>query len=264
MVGTGVSKMLFRWGLAASTSVLVYFTGLYLYILTLFIPTIGSLLAWYIGVATGAFTPLALKFLAPGYKRVAFALGALFTLIAAQAMQHPPIWSCAVGALIFGFAAGINRSWNPFRSRPATTAILITALVVIPLTALYFDWPATPDPIPEELQHALHENSAGLHAFYEYDLSGFMEREKLWRLDLTREALEKIVSGLKLSHTVQVPPDFFQQPPYYWPNELPAGAEAYINSDQLEGHGTVNSQKFLFLLFDKSTERAFVLYSSGF
>jgi len=105
------------------------------------------------------------------------------------------------------------------------------------LSTAFFDWPVWPDAVPDSLLQATGGDRNAIERFHSYYLGGVVDHDWLWRVDARPEMLQAIAPRLGLAKVDSAPPDFWLMPPYYWPQNLPAGAQLYSTPGFSHGAG---------------------------
>ncbi len=100
-------------------------------------------------------------------------------------------------------------------------AVLLGATALCALVAnVALDWPASPDPVPWEVQHAAAGRPELVGKAYVYDCWGnFIDSEHLWRVEVSPELIPALVQHcgvVELESAEQVPGAFWWQLPYWW------------------------------------------------
>jgi hypothetical protein len=125
--------------------------------------------------------------------------------------------------------------------------------------ASLYDWPAWPDATPEPLVRATGGKPGAIERFHCYDLGGFIDHDWLWRIDARSDVLQSIAPSVGLEKVDSVPPGFWEMPPYYWPRNLPPGAQLYSTPGFSHGAG-----EQYFMLIDARHRLAVVWVKSLF
>ena len=256
-----------RWALAAAGVVIALLVTLYVSMFLVFWdPYPRRLVEPTAGFLMGALPVLAGAAGAPRLRRAVAVVLAVASLAAGIAV----LGFHALGTLAGGAGAAGGVAWwiDPRRTGRSTAwvggaagvaAVAFAALVY----ALHVDALASPAPLPAELAQALGPGGPRVAAFYRYELGGFIDRERLWRIDAAPDAVGLIVDGLGLSPTATVPARFWQMPPHYWPRAMPAGGQAF-RSPAFSADGRGPDGDHFLLVHDRSRERAFVWLKSNF
>lgn len=118
----------------------------------------------------------------------------------------------------------------------------------------FFDFPAIPD-----------RKSSGFEGlrFYSYGLGGFIDTQYLWRVDGDREAIESLMTRLKLQKTDAIPDEFWRVRPYYWPKKDFNGSEAY-RSPSFSASSRGRDGRHFFAVYDPDKNRAYVWLKDNF
>lgn len=228
-------------------------------------PLVETVGGFFIGAAS--VFPGAL--LAPRWKaQIGLLLSAatLATLVIIEGFQTS-ILTSALGGGLFSVSVIVWICGSPLPPRLRYAGGLAACLTLIGFTGLslsrYRDIPSKPDEAPKFISSALDTNAQSIAAFYQYDLGGFIDHQWLWRIDASTEAIEAIVTRLKLRTTTAVPTKFWRMPPSYWPRSTPIEGDAY-QSDGFRAGERGNDGLHYFLVHDKVQGRAFVWFKLNF
>ena len=271
MTNTLSKRELGQWILAAASTIATFFIMLYIGAFVLFSSIMPVVLSAVItGIPIGLLVVLLGALLVPRYPlKIALALWLLCTGLVASlfGIQPPSYW---LSTLAGGGAAVAIVAWwiRPERS-PRTTRRVIISISAALLAAIGFtytrfiDFPARPDTLSPLILNALGPNDKGVKAFYSYDLGGFFDRELLWRIDADSEAIAQLIRQLDLKSTSTVPKEFWQQPPYYWPQSTPANGKAFQSSD-FSADTRGKDGNHYFLVYDEAQNQAYVWVKRNF
>ena len=157
------------------------------------------------------------------------------------------------GGLVFSLYRGFEkRGWK-------TAAGLGSGIVLVTLGLYgrYLDYPAFEDPMPDTLVRPEIE----VKACYLYFLSP-KGKGKLCRFDGAFEGMQAMIDHLGLRPVEEVPEDFWEQNPHYWPKG-PGSEMLLFESSPSYLMRTVLPPNFA-MAYDPNQERAFLLVRRGF
>lgn len=146
------------------------------------------------------------------------------------------------------------------RARSTRYALWFVGILVIGAVTWHHGFPAIPSSLSPKIEKAL---SGAEAKCYSYPLGGFVDRQMLWRIDGSPEAVAAVVDALKLKESRTVPSAFWKMRPYYWPREMPENARP-CRSDSFEDADRGPDGLHYFLLHDTRRGRAYVWVKDNF
>ncbi len=136
---------------------------------------------------------------------------------------------------------------------------LITGLIIgIPLGMGYLeehDWPADPDPLPKVVQETVRENPSLAGEALVYNFGKWLGNEQLWRITSKPELIAVLAQQLRLTKintTVNIPPQFWQQPPFWWKPD-PKHRWKFFMSKEFNAPYRNNDGSYWLLGYDQTT-----------
>lgn len=259
-------REIWRWILAGVAVAIAFFATLAFSLFVLmFGPFPKDLAQPTAGFLMGSLIVLAGSLPAPRQRFVTALTLCLSSIALAAVLRFHFLGTLTGGVAAVGFVGWWFYSRRTTRSTLWVSIGLCVAFFIFTgvVYARFVDRPARPDTLAPELVHVLGTNASLVTAFYRYDRGGLIDRQWLWRIDASPEAIALAVSGLGLRSTNAVPRNFWRMPPHYWPRSMPTGGKAF-QSPMFSAESRGPDGVHYFLVHDKAQSRAFVWVKDNF
>jgi len=157
--------------------------------------------------------------------------------------------------------------WRRRRRWLVVVALLGTTFCCVTVAKVVFDWPASRDPVPWEVQQAAAGRPELVGRADVYDCWGnFINSQHLWRVEVGPEVVSPFARTCELKELAaagEVPAAFWSQVPYWWRPPRVGPARYFISSgfrDDTRG----SDGNYYLVAYDETGGVLYVWYKNNF